>query len=129
MHCTRRPAQLLARSLAQPLARTARSSPPHLAVPHPRSFSSSSVQLGVRAAPRPARLTKAKPLPPGAPKTELFELCRSIPALRARPTLINEDSAREIVRDWGVHEMQDVTVVDSYAGAVERTHFLRGGRD
>ncbi|BGP07928.1 hypothetical protein JCM10049v2_003773 [Rhodotorula toruloides] len=101
----------------KPLARTARSSPPHLAVPHPRSFSSSSVQLGVRAAPRPARLTKAKPLPPGAPKTELFELCRSIPALRARPTLINEDSAREIVRDWGVHEMQDVTVVDSYAGA------------
>ncbi|GAA6049031.1 hypothetical protein NBRC10513_003210 [Rhodotorula toruloides] len=118
MHCTRRPAQLLARSLAQPLARTARPSPPpHLAVPHPRSFSSSPTHCGTRAAPKPARLAKARPLPAGAPKTELFELCRSIPALRARPTLINEDSAREIVRKWGVHKMQDVTVVDTYAGA------------
>ncbi|BGP31935.1 hypothetical protein JCM10296v2_003714 [Rhodotorula toruloides] len=70
-----------------------------------------------RATPKPARLAKARPLPPGAPKAELFELCRSIPALRARPTLINEDSAREVVRKWGVHKMQDVTVVDTYAGA------------
>ncbi|GEM07353.1 dimethyladenosine transferase [Rhodotorula toruloides] len=64
-----------------------------------------------------ASAVDARPLPPGAPSTELFEWCRRIPALRARPTLINEESAREIVRKWGVHEMQDVTVVDSYAGA------------
>lgn len=114
MHCTRRPAQLLAHSLARPVSRPALAPPPpSLAA----AFSSSRPgAIKAKVAARAARLTKPKPLPPGAPNTELFELTSMIPALKARPTLINEETARQIVREWGVDKMDGVTVVDSYAG-------------
>ena len=40
------------------------------------------------------------------------------PAIRARPTLINEESCRDLVRAWGVDRMKDVTVIDTYAGTL-----------
>lgn len=33
-----------------------------------------------------------------------------------RPTLVNEDSARDLVRAWGIDKMHDVTVMDVYSG-------------
>ncbi|GAA5941654.1 hypothetical protein JCM1841_006918 [Sporobolomyces salmonicolor] len=64
----------------------------------------------------PPRIKHPKPLAPSVPKTELFTALTSTPAIRNRPTLINEDSARDLVRAWGVDQMHDVTVVEPYAG-------------
>ncbi|GAA6022265.1 hypothetical protein JCM11491_001687, partial [Sporobolomyces phaffii] len=77
---------------------------------------------------RPARPT---PPPKGPPKhkypralpaslatSPLVEFLATIPAIRNRPTLINDESCRDLVRAWGVERMGDnVTVVDTYAGA------------
>lgn len=105
--------------------------------PH-RCFSSSSRSRSVHTpltsrqigkVPRPARPT---PLPTGPPQrkypkplplslghqTELLKSLAATPAIRARPTLINEESCRDLVRAWGVDRMKDVTVIDTYAGTL-----------
>lgn len=57
-----------------------------------------------------------KKLPATYPQTELFRMLQSLSAITRRPTLINEDSARQLVRAWGIDKMHDVTVIDAYAG-------------
>lgn len=91
-----------------------------------RAFTSSAPSLH-STIPRPARkiqpnkvvkiLKTPRVLPAGTPQTELFTALTSTPAVRARSSLINEDSAQAIVKGWGVDQMEDVTVVDTYAGA------------
>ncbi|GAA6042294.1 hypothetical protein JCM8097_000621 [Rhodosporidiobolus ruineniae] len=110
-----------------PLAAAAAGSPsslsPSTSTSH-RSFCSCP-SLRYPSVPRPARakppspaprLKRGKSFPPSAPQTELFDLLDPVPAVRSRPTLINEDSARDLVRAWGVDKMHDVTVVDCWAG-------------
>jgi len=83
--------------------------------------------------PRPARPT---PLPTGPPQrkypkplpsslgeqTEWLKSLAATPAIRARPTLINEESCRDLVRAWGVDRMKDVTVIDTYAGTLQNSY-------
>lgn len=58
----------------------------------------------------------AKVLSPHLPQTELFHELHNMGAITSRPTLINEDSARDLVRAWGVDKMHDVVVLEPYAG-------------
>lgn len=89
--------------------------------------------LAPRVLPKPQRLSQPRssilniptyknkrPVPAGQPTTELFQLCHVIPAVVHRPTLINEDSARDMVRAWGLDKMHDLVVVEPYAGAYLR---------
>lgn len=64
-----------------------------------------------------AILKRPRKLPAGAPTSQLFLDLLQVSPVRARPQLINEDSARALVRAWGVDKMHDVTVVDTYSGA------------
>jgi hypothetical protein len=50
------------------------------------------------------------------PQTELFLGLEGVAPISRRPTLINEDSARELVRAWGIDKMHDATVLDIYPG-------------
>jgi transcription factor 1 len=59
------------------------------------------------------------------PQTELFQRCATFPAIVHRPTLINEESARRLVRAWGLHEMKDVTVIEAYAGQSPRARVCK----
>ncbi|GAA5977643.1 hypothetical protein JCM11641_006887 [Rhodosporidiobolus odoratus] len=92
-----------------------------------RTFSTTSaLSSSVAGIARPARPKPKNEIPPllrhavkppaGQPDTELFEALRKTPGIRARPTLVNEEAAREVVRAWGVDRMQDVVVVDAWAG-------------
>ncbi|GAA5870308.1 hypothetical protein JCM3774_004637 [Rhodotorula dairenensis] len=65
---------------------------------------------------RSAILKRPRKLPPGAPTSQLFLDLLQVSPVRARPQLINEDSARALVKAWGVDKMHDVTVVDTYSG-------------
>lgn len=67
---------------------------------------------------RSAILKRPRKLPPGAPTSQLFLDLLQVSPVRARPQLINEDSARALVKAWGVDKMHDVTVVDAYSGAL-----------
>lgn len=59
-----------------------------------------------------------KPFPPLLPRTPTSRSLERIPAIRNRPTLINGESCRDLVRAWGIDRMgENVTVVDTYAGA------------
>ncbi|GAA5980243.1 hypothetical protein JCM5350_000885 [Sporobolomyces pararoseus] len=59
-----------------------------------------------------------KPLPLSLPQTDLLKSLSHIPAIRNRPSLINDETCRDLVRGWGVDKMgSDVTVVDTYSGA------------
>ncbi|GAA6002351.1 hypothetical protein JCM10207_001077 [Rhodosporidiobolus poonsookiae] len=91
--------------------RTLHSTPPALvSVPRPARKDPPPLKTPERVRePNPATAASR-------PSTELFEALKKVPAVRTRPTIINEDSARELVRAWGVDRMQDVVVVDSYAG-------------
>ncbi|GAA5944919.1 RNA polymerase specificity factor [Sporobolomyces koalae] len=63
-----------------------------------------------------------KPLPLSLPQTELLKQLSKTPAIRSRPSLISDESCRELVRAWGVDRMggsgpdEGVTVIDTYAG-------------
>ncbi|GAA5960736.1 hypothetical protein JCM3765_007310 [Sporobolomyces pararoseus] len=91
----------------------------------PCSTSSTNRQIGKVS--RPARPTPLptgppkhrfpKPLPLSLPQTDLLKKLSHIPAIRNRPTLINDETCRDLVRGWGVDKMgPNVTVVDTYAG-------------
>ncbi|KAK4703779.1 hypothetical protein P7C70_g2443, partial [Phenoliferia sp. Uapishka_3] len=101
--------------------------------PSNRSFCTCTPRQGVSQPPlkisrRPAAVhAKAKPprvykrknvdLPPGVPPTELFlSLVQGAPAISGRPTLVNEDAARDLVREWGIDKMHDAVIVEPYAG-------------
>ncbi|GAA5868832.1 hypothetical protein JCM1840_005136 [Sporobolomyces johnsonii] len=80
---------------------------------------SSKVPRSARQTPIKTEIPQIKtprPIPPSAPNTELFTALTTTPAIRNRPTLINEDTARDLVRAWGVDKMHDVTVIEPYAG-------------
>lgn len=70
-----------------------------------------------------AILKRPRKLPAGAPTSQLFLDLLQVSPVRARPQLINEDSARALVKAWGVDKMHDVTVVDTYSGAFDPPHF------
>lgn len=57
-----------------------------------------------------------KPLSKTLPQTELFLQLNEILPLVNRPTIINENTAREIVRGWGIDKLKDCVVIDAYAG-------------
>ncbi|GAA5907825.1 RNA polymerase specificity factor [Sporobolomyces salmoneus] len=66
----------------------------------------------------PPKRKYPKPLPLSLPRSDELDFLAKVPAIRNRPTLINEESCRALVRAWGVDKMgDDVTVVDTYAGA------------
>ena len=50
------------------------------------------------------------------PETELFAALRGKSAINHRPSLINEDSCRDLVRAWGIDKMHDAVVLEPYAG-------------
>jgi hypothetical protein len=50
------------------------------------------------------------------PETELFAALAGKSAINHRPTLINEDSCRDLVRAWGIDKMHDAVVLEPYAG-------------
>ncbi|GAA5899370.1 hypothetical protein JCM6882_009101 [Rhodosporidiobolus microsporus] len=113
------------RAIAGPSSSTTTASASLLArSPRPRAFC--SCPPAHKGVPRPARQTPPKletptlkrggKLKPNAPDEPLFRALAKVPAIRGRPSLISETAARELVRAWGVHEMQDVVVVDSWAG-------------
>ncbi|KPV75450.1 uncharacterized protein RHOBADRAFT_43955 [Rhodotorula graminis WP1] len=89
-----------------------------------RTFASSASRLV--SVPRTARktptskqvktLSKPRPLAVGTPRTELFTGLTMTPAVRGRSSLVNEASARAVVKAWGVDQMDGVTVVEAYAG-------------
>lgn len=115
-------------------------SPRHLGHSSPRSSPSSALRpftttptLSTRI---PALLVNPKPLNP-TPKyvrprrlpratalgySELQVRCTAIPPVSKRPSLINEESARDLVRAWGIDKLNakegqgGVTVIDCYAG-------------
>lgn len=62
-------------------------------------------------------LRQAKPLNPHYPKTELHIGLKDTTAITARPVLINEESCREIVKAWGIDKMEEVTIIEAYAGS------------
>lgn len=75
---------------------------------------SSSPSFKDPSVPAPRKHVK-KPRNP-VPQTELFLGLEGVPPISRRPTLINEDSARELVRAWGIDKMHDATVMDVYPG-------------
>lgn len=86
--------------------------------------------------PKPGRKNAAKnPRPSLSPKmypdTELFQALKGegITAINHRPTLVNEDSCRDLVRAWGVDKMHDVTVIEPYAGEQLAVDGQQGGVD
>jgi len=91
-----------------------------------RTFASSASRLV--SIPRSARktppskevktLSKPRPLAAGTPKTELFTGLTTTPAVRSRSSLVNEASAQAVVKAWGIDQMDGVTVVEAYAGAL-----------
>ncbi|GAA6060515.1 hypothetical protein JCM10212_005596 [Sporobolomyces blumeae] len=118
---------------ATPPSTSSRASEDPLELPDPdkiasadkASFAETSRKIGkvhrpARPGPVPTGPTLRKRsglLSPSLPQTQLLELLGQTPGIRHRPTLINEGAARDLVRAWGVDKMQDVTVVDAYAGA------------
>lgn len=115
--CARR----LARA-ALPTNAATSSSSPSVCRPH-SSFAPTRPVWGMPGRPshsddatKQAILKRPRKLPPGAPDSQLFLDLLHISPVRARPQLINEDSARALVKAWGVDKMQDVTVVDAYSG-------------
>lgn len=71
---------------------------------------------------KPAKASPAlKPveLGQGIPRTELFVKLAEAGsnAIARRPTLVNENAARDLVREWGIDKMHDPVVVDAFAGA------------
>lgn len=74
----------------------------------------------LQKAPKKPKPPKPVALPAGVPHTELFlELAdRGVSAIARRPTLVNEDAARDLVREWGVDKLHDAVVVEPFAGAL-----------
>lgn len=83
------------------------------------ALSTSRANSHADEANKSAILKRPRKLPPGAPTSQLFLDLLQISPVRARPQLINEDSARALVRAWGVDKMHDVTVVDAYSGTAK----------
>jgi len=50
------------------------------------------------------------------PETELFAALEGKAAINHRPSLINEDSCRDLVRAWGIDKMHDAVILEPYAG-------------
>jgi hypothetical protein len=74
--------------------------------------------------PKEPVLQKGKAVRQDAPSSELFQQLAKVPAVRNRPSLVNEDAARDLVRQWGVDKMEDVVVVDTWAGALLSSPFF-----
>lgn len=57
-------------------------------------------------------------VPKGLAPDNLFQQLKekNVSGLLRRPSLANEHTARDLVREWGIHKMDNVTVVDAYAG-------------
>lgn len=66
--------------------------------------------------PKRSSSKKPKVLAPHLPQTELFKACVGLTPISHRPSLINQDTARDLVRAWGVDKMHDVTVMEVYPG-------------
>ena len=91
-----------------------------------RSFCTCSTQRAISRAPAkvhqkpPKQAKPLKPinLAPGIPRTELFVSLAEAgtAAISRRPTLVNEDAARDLVREWGIDKMHDAVVVEPFAG-------------
>lgn len=63
------------------------------------------------------------------PESGLFAAVAGKTAINHRPTLINQDSCRDLVRAWGIDKMHDVVVLEPYAGKHITTDEPRlGGR-
>ncbi|ORY92394.1 S-adenosyl-L-methionine-dependent methyltransferase [Leucosporidium creatinivorum] len=93
------------------------SSPRSFCICTPRSAKkaiSSSPSFKDPAAATPRKHVK-KPRS-AVPQTELFMGLETVPPISRRPTLINEDSARDLVRAWGIDKMHDATVLEVYPG-------------
>ena len=79
--------------------------------------SSSSFKEPTKPNPRKKRPSTAKEtMQAKLPQTELFQGLRGTSPIAHRPTLVNEDSARDLVREWGIDKMHDVTVLEVYPG-------------
>lgn len=74
----------------------------------PREFNLKKQKPHLKKNPRPLSQT--------LPQTSLFKSLNKVLPLSHRPTIINENTAREIVRGWGIDKMKDVVVIDAYAG-------------
>lgn len=79
-----------------------------------QKVTSSSPSFKDPSIPAPRKHVK-KPRSP-VPQTELFLGLEGVSPISRRPTLINEDSARDLVRAWGIDKMHDAIVMDVYAG-------------
>ncbi|GAA5838940.1 hypothetical protein JCM11251_003743 [Rhodosporidiobolus azoricus] len=108
------------RAIAGPSSRLAAAS----SAPHRKGFCTcapSFVAVSRPARPTPLNLNppvlkRGGKLKPNAPDGPLARALVKVPGVRGRPSLINEQAARDLVRAWGVHEMEDVVVVDCWAG-------------
>lgn len=94
-----------------------------------RSFCNCSILKGTPGLePRDYNVKKQKPhlkknprpLSQTLPQTTLFRSLNKVLPLSNRPTIINENTAREIVRGWGIDKMKDVVVIDAYAGKLSK---------
>ncbi|KAK4051232.1 hypothetical protein OIV83_003054 [Microbotryomycetes sp. JL201] len=83
-----------------------------------RRNASTQAQKRERAKEAVAKRTrKKKAVPAHLPQTELFQMCANVLPISHRPSLINDNSARDLVRAWGVDKMHDVTILECYPGA------------
>lgn len=60
--------------------------------------------------------------------TELFAAVEGKTAINHRPTLVNEDSCRDLVRAWGIDKMHDAVILEPYAGQHSSKDILVGLR-
>ncbi|GAA5878452.1 hypothetical protein JCM16303_002087 [Sporobolomyces ruberrimus] len=118
----------LSRSISSSLRSLTSSSPPSNPPSNPSEPSPTTPSRQIGKVSRPARQKPLptgppvrkhpKPFPPLLPRTPTSRSLERIPAIRNRPTLINGESCRDLVRAWGIDRMgENVTVVDTYAGA------------
>ncbi|SDA02765.1 BZ3500_MvSof-1268-A1-R1_Chr11-1g03145 [Microbotryum saponariae] len=89
--------------------------------PQPRQKTIKAPALEKETTPsRPRKRAPYTRRPPVLPTSlqnhELFKAVSAMATVRSRPTLINLDSARDVVRAWGVDKMHDVVVVEPFAG-------------
>lgn len=70
-------------------------------------------------------LRTSKPLKASYPPTELHIAVKDMSAITSRPTLINEDTCRDLVRAWGIDKIHDAVIIEPYAGTAPLRSLFR----